>query len=172
MITISIKEATEIRNCTVQNLQKQVLEHKIQAIIEHTSNNRKRYMILLTELSEKEQIEYYKKHGMEVPNELVRARSKTERSTNMEDYTESQRDNMESNEWWIADTHTFDIMSADNSGVVHKLYLMAFMDARSGIITGYYITDKPSSQGTLIALRNGIIKYGIPISMWITDGSS
>lgn len=79
-------------------------------------------------------------------------------------------DNMESNEWWIADTHTFDIMSTDNSGVVHRLYLMAFMDARSGIITGYHITDKPSSQGTLIALRNGIIKYGIPVNIYVDNG--
>lgn len=77
---------------------------------------------------------------------------------------------MESNEWWIADTHTFDIMSTDNSGVVHRLYLMAFMDARSGIITGYHITDKPSSQGTLIALRNGIIKYGIPVNIYVDNG--
>lgn len=329
MITISIKEVAEIKGCTVQNLQKQVLEDRIQAITEYTQNNRKRYMIPLTELSEKEQIAYYKKHNIEVPSEIKKEKSKSSRSTNIEDYTELQReemafwhgiikqwqdycidklskvdatrefvlimrekypdikissdilyrkkrsmahygicgladsrgghnkgssviedkiweaflyyyldesklpvpkcyketeqwikdtvpellpmpsqrtfyrhietdikmslkilgregekafsdrctpyirrfyDNMESNEWWIADTHTFDIMSADNNGVVHRLYLMAFMDARSGIITGYHITDKPSSQGTLIALRNGIIKYGIPVNIYVDNG--
>lgn len=94
MITISIKEVAEIKGCTVQNLQKQVLEDRIQAITEYTQNNRKRYMIPLTELSEKEQIAYYKKHNIEVPSEIKKEKSKSSRSTNIEDYTELQREEM------------------------------------------------------------------------------
>lgn len=40
---------------------------------------------------------------------------------------------MRSNEWWIADNHTFDIISQSSDGQRHRLYLTAFFDARSGI---------------------------------------
>lgn len=332
MLTITIKEAADIKGCTVQNLQKQALNGDIETITELTRNNRKRYMIPLSELTETEQMKYYQMHDMPLPKELVKSnknKKTVKRSTDIEDYNADQRDemafwhgiiaqwqdycigkaskvgatrefvelmrkkypdikissdilyrrqraekdsgicgqadtrgghnkgssviedniweaflyfyldenkppvskcyelteewtnktypellplpsvrtfyrhidtdiktslkvlgregekafhdrctpfirrfynNMESNEWWIADTHTFDIMSLDNSGTAHRLYLMAFMDARSGIITGYHITDKPSSQGTLIALRNGIIRYGIPVNIYVDNG--
>lgn len=41
-------------------------------------------------------------------------------------------DNMESNEIWVADNHTFDVISRDGK-TTHRLYLTAFLDARSGI---------------------------------------
>ena len=63
-----------------------------------------------------------------------------------------------SNEWWIADNHTFDVIVVDKNGKQHRPYLTAFMDARSGILTGYYITYNPSSEATLIALRKGILE--------------
>lgn len=69
---------------------------------------------------------------------------------------------MSSNEWWICDNHTFDIISKDENGTKHRLYLTAFFDARSSIFTGCYVTTSPSSQSTLIALRKGILGYGIP----------
>lgn len=78
-------------------------------------------------------------------------------------------DNMESNEWWIADNHTFDVMTTDGK-TTHRLYLTAFMDARSGIFTGIYVTNNPSSQATLIALRKGIMEYGIPENIYVDNG--
>lgn len=42
-------------------------------------------------------------------------------------------DDMRSNEWWIADNHTFDIITEGENGQRHRLYLTAFFDARSGI---------------------------------------
>ena len=77
---------------------------------------------------------------------------------------------MHSNEWWIADNHTFDIISQTESGQKHRLYLTAFFDARSGIFTGCYVTDAPSSQSTLIALRKGILQYGIPDNIYVDNG--
>ena len=56
---------------------------------------------------------------------------------------------MRSNEWWIADNHTFDIITEGENGQRHRLYLTAFFDARSGIFTGCYVTNAPSSQSTL-----------------------
>lgn len=80
-------------------------------------------------------------------------------------YIQRTYENMVSNEWWIADNHTFDVMTSGADGKVHRLYLTAFFDARSGIFTGCYVTSAPSSQATLIALRKGIIKYGMADTM-------
>ena len=79
-------------------------------------------------------------------------------------------ENMVSNEWWIADNHTFDVMTKGSDGKIHRLYLTAFFDARSGIFTGCYVTSAPSSQATLIALRKGILKYGIPENIYVDNG--
>ena len=75
-----------------------------------------------------------------------------------------------SNEWWIADNNTFDVIVVDKNGKQHRPYLTAFMDARSGILTGYYITYNPSSEATLIALRKGILEYGIPDNIYVDNG--
>lgn len=75
-----------------------------------------------------------------------------------------------SNEWWIADNHTFDVMVRDKNGNIHRPYLTAFLDARSGIFTGFYITYNPSSEATLIALRKGILEYGIPDNIYVDNG--
>lgn len=85
-------------------------------------------------------------------------------------YIQRTYENMVSNEWWIADNHTFDVMTAGADGKVHRLYLTAFFDARSGIFTGCYVTSAPSSQATLIALRKGILKYGIPENIYVDNG--
>ncbi len=77
-------------------------------------------------------------------------------------YIKRTYDDMASNEWWIADNHTFDIITMGANGKRHRLYLTAFFDARSGIFTGCHVTTAPSSQSTLVALRKGILKYGIP----------
>lgn len=79
-------------------------------------------------------------------------------------------DDMQSNEWWIADNHTFDVMTMGANGRPHRLYLTAFFDARSGIFTGCHVTMAPSSQSTLIALRKGILKYGIPENIYVDNG--
>lgn len=77
---------------------------------------------------------------------------------------------MLSNEWWIADNHTFDVMVRDKAGKLHRPYLTAFLDARSGIFTGFYVTYNPSSEATLIALRRGITEYGIPDNIYVDNG--
>lgn len=79
-------------------------------------------------------------------------------------------EDISSNEWWIADNHTFDVMVKGKDGKLHRPYLTAFLDARSGIFTGYHITYNPSSEATLIALRKGILKYGIPDNIYVDNG--
>ena len=85
-------------------------------------------------------------------------------------YIRRTYESMASNEWWIADNHTFDVMTQGANGQIHRLYLTAFFDARSGIFTGCYVTSAPSSQATLIALRKGILKYGIPENIYVDNG--
>lgn len=84
-------------------------------------------------------------------------------------YIKRVYDDLESNDWWVADNHTFDVISKDGN-TLHRLYLTAFFDVRSGIFTGVYITDKPCSQATLLALRNGIRKYGTPNNILVDNG--
>lgn len=85
-------------------------------------------------------------------------------------YIRRTYDDMASNEWWIADNHTFDVMIRGDNGKPHRLYLTAFFDARSGIFTGCYVTTAPSSQATLYALRRGILQYGIPDNIYVDNG--
>ena len=86
-------------------------------------------------------------------------------------YIRRTYESMASNEWWIADNHTFDVITQGDNGQRHRLHLTAFFDARSGIFTGCYVTQNPSSQATLIALRKGILKYGIPENIYVDNGS-
>lgn len=85
-------------------------------------------------------------------------------------YIRRTYEGMASNEWWVADNHTFDVITQGANGQRHRLYLTAFFDARSGIFTGCYVTTAPSSQSTLIALRKGILKYGIPENIYVDNG--
>ena len=55
-------------------------------------------------------------------------------------------------------------------GTLHRLYLSAWLDARSGIFTGWYVTASPGSQATLNALRKGITKFGIPYNAYVDNG--
>lgn len=79
-------------------------------------------------------------------------------------------EDIRSNEWWIADNHTFDVMVRDKNGNLHRPYLTAFLDARSGIFTGFHVTYNPSSEATLTALRKGIMEYGIPENIYVDNG--
>ena len=85
-------------------------------------------------------------------------------------YIKRTYDNMRSNEYWVGDNHTFDILVQGDNGKMHRLYLTAFFDARSGIFTGCYVTTAPSSQSTIVALRRGIMKYGIPDNLYLDNG--
>lgn len=85
-------------------------------------------------------------------------------------YIRRTYEGMASNEYWIADTHTFDVMTKGEDGQIHRLHLSAFFDARSGIFTGCYVVSSASSQGTLVALRKGIQKYGIPENIYVDNG--
>ena len=79
-------------------------------------------------------------------------------------------DGLYANDVWIADNHTLDIQSYSGDGTVHRLYLTAFLDAKSGVLVGWNITDTPTSQSTVLALRHGIKRFGIPKIIYVDNG--
>lgn len=78
---------------------------------------------------------------------------------------------MSSNEWWVADNHTFDVLTLGPDGNKHRLYLTTFIDARSGVFTGWHVTETPSAYAVLLALRRGILERGIPENILTDNGS-
>lgn len=86
-------------------------------------------------------------------------------------YIQRMYDNLNANDVWIADNHTLDIISEDDeTHTPHRLYITTFQDAKSGVITGWNITDSPSSQSTVLALRHGIERFGIPKIVYVDNG--
>ena len=80
-------------------------------------------------------------------------------------------DSIESNEYWIADNHTFDIISReDGKETRHRLYLTAFLDARSWRFMGWNVTNTPNSDSTLLALRHGVSRGGLPKYIYVDNG--
>lgn len=74
-----------------------------------------------------------------------------------------------SNDIWVCDNHTFDVI-VNEDGKNVRVYLSTFLDVRSRKIVGWYVTDNPKSQATVIALRNGIRAYGIPKMVYSDNG--
>ena len=90
----------------------------------------------------------------------------------VEPYINRDYSELESNDIWIADNHTLDIISRyDGTDKTHRLSLTAFMDARSGIIVGWNVTDNPCSQSTILALRKAIMRCGVPKKAYFDNGS-
>ncbi|MGN0686391.1 MAG: DNA-binding domain-containing protein [Gemmiger sp.] len=85
-------------------------------------------------------------------------------------YIRREYESIAANDFWIGDTHTLDVESMGPDGTLHRLYLSAWLDARSGIFTVWYVTASPGSQATLNALRKGIATRGIPLNVYVDNG--
>lgn len=78
-------------------------------------------------------------------------------------YIKRYYDDLNSNDIWVCDNHTFDIFIDDGERIKpSRVYLTGFLDVRSRKMVGWYVTMNPCSQATLYALRRGIERYGIP----------
>lgn len=86
-------------------------------------------------------------------------------------YITRMYDELHANDVWIADNHTLDVQSVDGNGAIHRLHLTAFLDAKTGVLVGWNITDNPCSQSTIVALRHGIKRFGIPKMVYFDNGS-
>lgn len=86
-------------------------------------------------------------------------------------YISRMYDKLHANDVWIADNHTFDIQSYDETeGTIHRLYLTAFLDAKSGVLVGWNVCQSPNSQSTILALRHGIMRFGMPKAVYFDNG--
>lgn len=86
-------------------------------------------------------------------------------------YIERLYDGLEANDVWIADNHTFDIITQTDDGEkLHRMYITGFLDAKSGVLVGWNITESPSSQSTILALRHGIQRHGAPRIIYVDNG--
>lgn len=78
---------------------------------------------------------------------------------------------IDSNDIWVADNHTLDIMVREEGKVKpYRVYLTAYQDVRSRKIVGRYLTTTPNSDSNLICLKQAIQKYGIPKEIYTDNG--
>lgn len=87
-------------------------------------------------------------------------------------YIERLYDDIESNDVWVADNHTFDFVTKTNDGDKnHRLYITGILDAKTGALVGWNITENPSSHSTVLALRHAIMRCGIPKILYVDNGT-
>lgn len=80
-------------------------------------------------------------------------------------------DDIEANDVWVADNHTFDFMTRTNDGTAnHRLYITGILDAKTGVLVGWNITENPSSHSTVLALRHAIMRCGKPKYFYVDNG--
>lgn len=87
------------------------------------------------------------------------------------EYIVRDYEDLNSNDIWVCDNHTFDIFINDGEKVKpSRVYLTGFLDVRSRKMVGWHVTMTPNSQATLYALRRGIERYGIPKRILADNG--
>lgn len=87
-------------------------------------------------------------------------------------YIERLYDDLQANDVWVADNHTFDVMTRTDDGEkIHRLYITAFLDAKTGVMVGWNITEAPCSHSTVLALRHAILRFGVPKCIYVDNGS-
>ena len=88
------------------------------------------------------------------------------------EYIDRDYADLDANDIWVADNHTLDIISLSDEGKPHRLTLTAFMDAKSGILVGWFLGENPCSQSTLLAIRAAAMRgYGLPFGVYMDNGS-
>lgn len=77
----------------------------------------------------------------------------------------------QSNDIWICDHAQFDFFVNAWDGLKPvRPWLTAFMDGYSGVIAGICITLQPDSKTIASALRDGIMRYGLPKAVYLDNG--
>lgn len=85
-------------------------------------------------------------------------------------YISRHYDNVVSNQIWVGDTYTLDIVTRAETGQLHRMYLSAWVDVRSGIFVGWSLSDGSRSQNSVNALRDGCVRQGtMPLNNLYTD---
>ncbi|MED1561129.1 hypothetical protein AJ85_05800, partial [Alkalihalobacillus alcalophilus ATCC 27647 = CGMCC 1.3604] len=77
---------------------------------------------------------------------------------------------LQSNEIWVADNHTFDVMVRRPNGAIYRPYVTMYQDVRARKMVGWFVTDTPNSDANLFALRKGILRFGVPKEVYVDNG--
>ncbi len=86
-------------------------------------------------------------------------------------YIERLYDGIEANDVWVADNHTLDFITRTDDGAKeHRLYITGILDAKTGLLVGWNITETPNSHSTIMALRHAIQRCGIPKILYVDNG--
>ncbi len=87
-------------------------------------------------------------------------------------YIPRDYEQLESNEVWISDGHTFNVFVEHNGRVIRPT-LVGWMDARSRKIVGWQIlAGAENSDAILLAFKRGVEEYGLPRSVYHDNGKS
>lgn len=94
MIYLTVKEVADLKGCSSQYIKKIVLEGSLKSEVSVNQNNRKKYLIPISELSTHEQLKYYKSHDIEIPEELLAGRKPKAQHPHKEfdEFTAEQRE--------------------------------------------------------------------------------
>lgn len=87
-------------------------------------------------------------------------------------YIKRDWNKMEVNECWCGDHRQFDVFVYRN-GRTDKCFapwISAWMDMRSRAITGYLLHWNPNSDTIALSLRDGILKCGKPVGVYLDNG--
>jgi hypothetical protein len=85
-------------------------------------------------------------------------------------YIKRMYDDLEPNDIWVGDGHTFDIMVLGKDGKPFRPYLSAFMDVRTRKMMGWIVVDKLSGDASIYALKRGVENYGAPKTLQVDNG--
>lgn len=84
-------------------------------------------------------------------------------------YTVRTYETLGANDWWVGDTYTCDVMVRCPDGKDRRPYLSAWVDARSGVFVGWWVSLESNSQNTIYALRRATTQYDIPNNNFYID---
>ena len=74
MIYLSVKEVADLKGCSPRYIKMLVADGSLKSEVSVNQNNRKKYLIPISELSTHEQLKYYKSNNIEIPDELLAGR--------------------------------------------------------------------------------------------------
>jgi putative transposase len=82
-------------------------------------------------------------------------------------------------EWWVSDHREFDVfvqlpwwnhVTREMEYKIFRPWLTAWLDLRSRALVGYVVCMNPSSESIACALRDGILKHGLPAHLYRDRG--
>lgn len=116
----------------------------------------------------------FRRQAQQIPEAVMKFFRKSQKECIDEclPYIERLYDDIEANDVWVADNHTFDFVTKTDDGEKnHRLYITGILDAKSGALVGWNITENPSSHSTVLALRHAIMRCGIPKKLYVDNGT-